>query len=180
MTNGRRLAIQLPGGYGPVGSHQYDRLATAIALDRTAALRSASWGLGQILGENFAMSGFSDVESMVAAMSDSEDIQLAAVVSFVDRSGFAASLQQHNWAAFAARYNGPSYSVNQYDVKLAAAFQTYSSGGLPDLSLRAAQLYLTFGGYSPGANRRNQRGRGPKPPLSNFRESAVSRRPETG
>jgi hypothetical protein len=154
LTGGRFDAEDVcnpaPGGYGPVGSHQYDRLAEAIALDRAAALGSASWGLGQILGENFAMAGFSDVESMVAAMSDSEDAQLAAVACFIERSGFAASLRQHDWAAFAARYNGPSYGVNQYDVKLAAAFQKYSSDGLPDLSLRAAQLYLTFRRYSPG------------------------------
>jgi N-acetylmuramidase-like protein len=38
------------GGYGPSGAHQYDRLAQAIANDRTAALQSASWGIGQIMG----------------------------------------------------------------------------------------------------------------------------------
>src|SRR5947209_16997404 len=36
------------GGYGPGGAHQYDRLSLALAKDRTAALMSASWGLGQI------------------------------------------------------------------------------------------------------------------------------------
>src|SRR5271157_1553905 len=35
------------GGYGPSGTHQYDRLAAAIQLDRAAALQSTSWGLGQ-------------------------------------------------------------------------------------------------------------------------------------
>src|ERR1700690_3992448 len=30
------------GGYGPGGAHQYDRLAAALQLDRTAALQSAS------------------------------------------------------------------------------------------------------------------------------------------
>src|SRR5215470_1444274 len=36
-----------PGGYGAAGAHQYDRLAEAVALDRAAALSSASWGIGQ-------------------------------------------------------------------------------------------------------------------------------------
>src|ERR1700722_1769208 len=36
-----------PGGYGDSGPHQYDRLARAIALNRTAALQSASWGMAQ-------------------------------------------------------------------------------------------------------------------------------------
>src|SRR6266404_5494739 len=43
-----------PGGYGATGSHQLDRLAQAIALDRNAALQSASWGIGQIMGQNYA------------------------------------------------------------------------------------------------------------------------------
>jgi N-acetylmuramidase len=72
-----------PGGYGPPGAHQYDRLAQAIAPDRTAALQSTSWGIGQIMGENFAASGFQSVEAMVNAMSQSEDQQLAAMGSFL-------------------------------------------------------------------------------------------------
>src|ERR1700751_4946349 len=56
------------GGYGRGGAHQYDRLAAAMVLDRSAALRSASWGLGQIMGENFSSAGFADVEGMVSAM----------------------------------------------------------------------------------------------------------------
>src|SRR5688572_3325692 len=37
------------GGYGAGGAHQYDRLNQAAALDRDAALHSASWGLFQIM-----------------------------------------------------------------------------------------------------------------------------------
>jgi hypothetical protein len=154
LTGGRfddpDISNPVPGGYGPAGSQQYFRLARAAALDRTAAVQSASWGVGQIMGENFAMAGFKDAGSMVAAMLDSEDAQLAAVAAFIDRSNLAGPLQRHDWRAFASRYNGPSYAVNQYDVKLAAAFQKYSAA-MPDLSLRAAQLYLTFRGFNPGA-----------------------------
>src|SRR5262245_45531080 len=32
------------GGYGAGGAHQYERLEEALALDRDAALSSASWG----------------------------------------------------------------------------------------------------------------------------------------
>ena len=51
--------------------------------DRTAALQSCSWGIGQIMGENFALAGFADVEQMVAAMSASEDQQLVAMANFL-------------------------------------------------------------------------------------------------
>ena len=71
------------GGYGPSGAAQYNRLARAVALDRRAALQSASWGLGQIMGMNFAMAGFGNVEDMVAAMCDSEDSQMIAFAAFL-------------------------------------------------------------------------------------------------
>lgn len=138
------------GGYGPGGAHQYDRLARAIAKDRTVALQSTSWGLGQIMGENCAEAGFQDVETMVAAMSHSEDAQLAAVAAFLDSTHLDAPLKAHDWASFAAGYNGPSYAKNHYDVSLRGEFQKYSFGAMPDVDLRAAQLYLTFGGFDPG------------------------------
>jgi hypothetical protein len=138
------------GGYGPSGANQYVRLANAIQLNRTAALQSASWGLAQIMGMNFRSAGFGDVETMVSAMSDSEDAQLAAFATFLKGNRLDRYLQAHDWAAFAKGYNGPNYAVNQYVTKLAHAFQKYSAGRLPDLKLRAAQLYLTFAGLNPG------------------------------
>src|SRR5688500_8748204 len=70
------------GGYGAGGAHQYDRLAEALPLDRNAALASASWGLGQVLGSNFAVAGFADVEDMVAKMVTSERHQLLGMFNF--------------------------------------------------------------------------------------------------
>ncbi len=154
LTQGRYddgdISDRSAGGYGPTGAHQYDRLARAIADDRTAALQSASWGIGQILGENFAAAGFRSVEDMAAAMSQSEDQQLAAMASFLVSSKLGASLQAHDWTTFARGYNGPNYAINRYDLRLNAEYQKYSSGVLPDLHVRAAQLYLTYLGFHPG------------------------------
>jgi hypothetical protein len=154
LTNGQfddgDISDPTPGGYGPGGANQYTRLARAIALNRDAALQSASWGLGQIMGQNFKMAGFPDVETMVQAMSDSEDAHLAAFASFLQASNLTAPLQAHDWAVFARGYNGPNYAINQYDTKLAAKYQSLVAGGMPDFSVRAAQLYLTFCGYSTG------------------------------
>ena len=53
LTNGKfddgDISDPAPGGYGPRGAPQYDRLNRAILKDRAAALQSASWGLGQIM-----------------------------------------------------------------------------------------------------------------------------------
>lgn len=144
------ISSPTPGGYGSPGRHQYDRLTQAIADDRAAALQSASWGIGQIMGENFAAAGFADVEEMVQAMSGSEDQQLTAISSFMISKKLHVSLQSHDWATFAAGYNGPNYRTNRYDVRLNAEYQKYSAGVMPDINVRAAQLYLTYLGFHPG------------------------------
>src|SRR5581483_1475490 len=61
-----------PGGYGSRGSFQFERLARAVTLDRCTALQSASWGIGQILGMNYRLAGFKNIEEMVIAMITSE------------------------------------------------------------------------------------------------------------
>ena len=107
--------------YGAPGAHQYDRLAEAAALDRTAALDAASWGLFQILGLNHAQCGFTAVEDYVAAMCDGEARQLDAFVEFCRRGGLDRRLRARDWTRFALAYNGPAEADNGYDTRLAAA-----------------------------------------------------------
>src|SRR5579863_5395586 len=105
-----------PGRYGESGSHQYGRLALAIDKNRGAALRSTSWGIGQIMGDNYASAGFANVEAMVTAMSQSEDQQLTAMSNFLISSKLKVPLQTHDWTSFARGYNGPDYAINRYDI----------------------------------------------------------------
>jgi N-acetylmuramidase/Putative peptidoglycan binding domain len=152
----RRFDAQAPdisnkqwGGYGG-GAREYDRLGRAVKLDRAAALRSASWGLGQVMGENFKAAGFPDVEPMVAAFVESENAQLEGMARFIASIGADKHLRAHNWPAFAAAYNGPAYAQNSYDERLRAAHQKYVTGALPDLNVRAIQAYLVYLDYNPG------------------------------
>jgi len=153
---GRRFDASHPeisgpaGGYGRPGAHQYKRLAEAIACDRRAALESASWGLGQVMGFNATSAGFRDAEHMVAQMMHSENEQILGMVRFMRTTGMHAALQRRDWTAFARRYNGPDFAQNRYDEKLAATHSSLSSGGLPDLDVRAVQLLLTYHGFNPG------------------------------
>ena len=154
LTKGRfddgEISDSKPGGYGALGAHQYDRLALAIEKDRAAALQSASWGVAQIMGENHTLAGFPNIENMVAAMSESEDRQLLAMSSFLIGNKLHLALKAHDWKTFARGYNGPNYAVNQYDVRLGGEFQRFSAAGLPDLDVRAAQIYLAYLGFDPG------------------------------
>jgi peptidoglycan hydrolase-like protein with peptidoglycan-binding domain len=139
-----------PGGYGPGGANQYDRLAQAVDCDRRAALESTSWGLGQIMGYNAAAAGHPDVEHMVTNFLHSESAQLLAMARFVRHNGLHQAMQSGDWAAFARGYNGPNYTINRYDTKLAATHASLRNTGMPDIGLRAAQLMLTFEGFDPG------------------------------
>jgi hypothetical protein len=116
------------GGYKG-GTAEYDRLTRAIKLDRDAALRSASWGAFQIMGDNCRMCGFTSVEDFVKAMVAGEPEQLDAFVQFVKKAGLADELSRLDWAGFARGYNGPAYRANRYDEKLDAAYRFHSLGG---------------------------------------------------
>jgi hypothetical protein len=136
------------GGYAG-GQAEYDRLAKAGGLDENAALRSASWGLGQIMGFNAEELGYDSAGDMVSRMRRSEDAQLEGLKRFIIVNGLKGPLKSHDWAAFALRYNGPAYRDNRYDERLAAEYRKFSRGVLPDLNVRAAQLYLEYLGFTP-------------------------------
>jgi murein L,D-transpeptidase YcbB/YkuD len=104
-------------------------LEEAIGLNRDAALRSASWGAFQIMGDNCTLAGYRDAESFVADMVKGEPQQLAAFVSFIKSAGLADELRRCDWAGFARGYNGPNYAINNYDRKLRAAYTLHSAGG---------------------------------------------------
>lgn len=105
------------------------QLGEAAELDHDAAYKAASYGLFQILGQNYAACGFSDVNAYVAAMRESEGRHLDAFVSFVKSEGLADELRDQRWTDFARRYNGPGYRgrpdtlADDYDLRLAAAFK---------------------------------------------------------
>ncbi|MER8827245.1 N-acetylmuramidase family protein [Mesorhizobium sp. M0938] len=113
-------------GEKPYPRDSYPRLKAACAIDETAALKSASWGLGQVLGENYAAAGFLTVQAMVQAMMADEELQLLAAVNFIKTNKLDDNLRGHDWAGFAKGYNGSGYRKNAYDTKLANAFRKWS------------------------------------------------------
>jgi len=136
------------GGYIG-GAKEYPRLTQAMRLDKKAALQSASWGIGQVMGFNYEVAGFASVDDLVAAMVEDENAQLLAMANFIKGNNLAGALQRHDWAAFARGYNGPEYKKNDYDTRLAAS-HAKCKVSLPDLALRTAQSALLYLGIDPG------------------------------
>jgi hypothetical protein len=143
------ISATTPGGYLG-GAREYDRLAEAIALDRSAALESTSWGIAQIMGFNAGLAGFVSAEEMVAAMLDREDVHLRAMARFLQAGKLDRVLARHDWRSFARGYNGPDFSRNRYDARLSAAYLALAAGPLPDLRVRQTQVLLMFLGHDVG------------------------------
>jgi hypothetical protein len=108
------------------GVGEWDRLYKALVLNRQGALKSASWGLGQVMGFNHQAAGYADVELFVSDMHLSEGKQLRAMFNFIKTNGLDGFLVRRDWAGFALRYNGEGYRLNRYDEKLAEAYDYWS------------------------------------------------------
>lgn len=128
------------GGYVG-GRAEWFRLQSACAIDRECALLSASFGLFQIMGFNYAYCGFESVDDFGKDISTSEGAQLQAFVAFVSHrqnAGMLEALRKHDWAGFARLYNGVNYAQNDYDSKLSAAYRRYSAL-YPDVTATATK-----------------------------------------
>ena len=111
-------------------SDSYPRLLVAMEIDKDAALRSASWGLGQVMGFNHGLAGYRSAEEMVAAFAQDEENQLRGMVSFIAKTHLADALRKHDWAGFACGYNGAGYASHGYHTRLAARYAFWK--GKPD------------------------------------------------
>lgn len=129
-TANRKKAIRLGLAYPKWGTKPYPKssdgcyalLDQMIDVDETAALKSCSWGLGQVMGNEFDEAGYSSVQSMVTDFCDSEKAQLIGMCHLIKHRNLDAALRAENWALFALRYNGSGYKKNKYDTKLRAAY----------------------------------------------------------
>lgn len=110
-----------PGGYNEADS--YRKLYIASQLDAEAAVQSASWGIGQIMGFNWKLCGEKSLLGFLLAMHHNEDAQLALMANFIRSVGANDELCRRDWAGFARIYNGPAFKKFSYDTKLAAAYK---------------------------------------------------------
>lgn len=107
------------------GDKEYTRLEKAMMIHKESALKSASYGLFQILGENYEMCGFTNVYDFVEAMNKSVQEQLKAFILYTKKRGILESLKNKDWKEAARLYNGKNYADNKYDEKFKNAYDEY-------------------------------------------------------
>ena len=122
-------------------------LERAAAIDRKAAFKSVSWGIGQVMGAHWAWLGFHSVEALVAEARAGASGQARLMARYIVKAGLREALAERDWARFAHGYNGPNYRKNRYHTRLAAAYRRHA--GQPDS--RSA-------GQAPGLLRRGSSG----------------------
>jgi hypothetical protein len=111
--------------YGKV-SEQHGKLQQAVLIHRESALKSASWGLFQIMGFNYKMCGCKNIQEFINKMMLSEDSQLELFTNYIINSHLDDELRNLDFKGFARGYNGASYAKNKYDIKLQNAYNKFS------------------------------------------------------
>ena len=107
---------------------RWKMLEKAAAIDAQAAYESVSWGLGQVMGAHWQWLGYESVEALVEEARSGAFGQVRLMVRYIEKAGLAEALRKHDWQAFAHGYNGPNYKKNNYDEKIADAYQHYATG----------------------------------------------------
>lgn len=147
----------------------YPRLIAAMKIDEEAALRSASWGLGQIMGFNCVAAGYPTARAMVEDFLDDEENHLNAMVTFIIMRKLDRFLRARDWRGLAAGYNGPGFAANGYDRKLAQAFDRWQrikdtpyTPGKIVTKPRIRDVALTVPGQREGGQAAKKQGSGAK------------------
>lgn len=108
----------------------YLRLIKAYRKNPEAALKSASWGKFQVMGENHVACGSKTVFKFVQTMCSGEKGQLELLAGFIQStSALHKTVQEKDWANIARIYNGPDYKTNAYDTKLEQAYKDIKKKG---------------------------------------------------
>jgi hypothetical protein len=127
------ISNKATGGYkGGLG--EWARFDKASKLNgqktRDAAIQATSWGAGQIMGFHYKDLGFETPQDFLNQNFKGEAEQFEIMLRFISLPKNAAmykALKGKRWADFAKLYNGPQYAKNNYDVKLAAAYQKHNN-----------------------------------------------------
>lgn len=101
-------------------------LDRAVYIDKECAYLACSWGVGQIMGFNAQSIGYSSAIDMVTRMCQGGiPAQVEAMFRFIRWKKLIDEVNSHDWASFALQYNGRGYKQNQYDVKMASAYEKW-------------------------------------------------------
>lgn len=109
---------------------QHFKLEQATALNRNAALMSASYGAFQIMGFNWETCGYTSLQSFINAMWKSEREHLIALFGFLRNTNVQGKsllkwLREKRFDMVGLGYNGPGYRQNNWDRDVERYYNQY-------------------------------------------------------
>lgn len=116
--------------YGSAADTGYEAFKRALAKNEEQALLQTSFGVGQVMGFNYAMLGFDSVYELNQSMF-TEDGQISAFLKYLviadERLLEELQSEKIDWRIVAEIYNGEDYMINNYHVKLEDAYNSLIS-----------------------------------------------------
>jgi LysM repeat protein len=118
--------VEVSDQYGSYAT-SYLRLINAYRRNAEAALKSCSWGMFQIMGdEHRASCGVRDFKAWIESMCTSEVAQLEQFRNFIENKAngkLHQAVKDKDWQNIARYYNGPGYKQHNYDTRIQAAYE---------------------------------------------------------
>lgn len=91
------------------------------AINDTVAIESCSWGLGQVMGENWRRLGYSSAQALLAENMSGSAGQIECMMKFIRADARCLqAIRTGDFTTFARIYNGPGYAANNYDNNMRA------------------------------------------------------------
>jgi len=101
---------------------RYEQLFEMRAIHNDAGICAPSYGIGQVLGQNWKSLGFDSPTAFFARVMSGVEGQADVMARFIVVNKLKDELERCDWKGFARAYNGPSYAENAYDKKMADAY----------------------------------------------------------
>lgn len=129
-TQADGITILLPGMSAPTRPEgkkrrggqpaEWDAISRAAsALNRTVAVMSASWGVGQVMGFNYKLLGYANPLDMEASFSVSAEAQKVGILNFLTNKGLSEAVKNRDWMKIGRVYNGDTTGVAAAHYKAA-------------------------------------------------------------
>ncbi len=138
-------------------SARYGQLARAKEIHEEAAYMACSWGVGQVLGENYEWLGYPSAKALAEEAMSSVKGQVRLMLRFIKRRVLLDEIAEHDFEGFARAYNGPG-QVAFYADKMRAAYRRRK--GVAANTPSSASMRLGSGGERVAELQRALRGLG--------------------
>jgi hypothetical protein len=106
----------------------------AYRFDRDAAIKSTSFGVGQVMGFNAEMLGFTGAYEFYKYVETGPEAQVDVMMRYIRNAGLVDELRRADFTGFARGYNGPAYKKYKYDTRMRQAYNRLSKA--PPIAVR--------------------------------------------